>query len=83
MLKRFARLSRAAQLIIGGAVLVFLVFGMSGGCNAYERPPELTAAERALVQTGPLPYSVTVAWWDEETKTWPMMHGSSTSFGSR
>jgi len=46
-----------------------VVFGVSGGCNAYRRPPALNAEERALRQTVPLPYSVTAAWWDEATKT--------------
>src|SRR5437667_6234988 len=69
MLKRFMRLSRRRKLLVAVAVVAFLIVGMAGGCGAYQRPPALTADERALVDSGPLPYSVTVAWWDDQTKT--------------
>jgi hypothetical protein len=61
--------SRSRLVVIAVAVLVVGVFGMSGGCYAYKRPPALSAEEQALLQDPPLPYSVTVAWWDDETKT--------------
>ena len=69
MLKRFKKASRSKRILIVTAFLAFVVFGVSGGCNAYRRPPVLNAEERVLLQTAPLPYSVTVAWWDEVTKT--------------
>jgi hypothetical protein len=69
MLKPFNHLPRSGQIGIALGGVAFLVFGAAGGCGAYKRPPPLTAEERALLQTAPLPYSVTVAWWDEETKT--------------
>src|SRR5438034_11550015 len=69
MLKRFMRLSRRRKLLVAAAVVAFLIVGMARGCGAYQRPPALTAGERALVDSGPLPYSVTVAWWDDQTKT--------------
>src|SRR5437773_916407 len=69
MLKRFAKLPRSKRILIVVAVVAFAVIGLSGGCDAYQRPPTLSAEERALLQDAPLPYSVAVAWWDEETKT--------------
>ena len=69
MLKRFKKLSRPKRILVVAAFLAFVVIGLSGGCGAYRRPPALTSEERALLQTDPLPYSVTVAWWDEVTKT--------------
>ncbi|HEY3132234.1 MAG TPA: hypothetical protein VGL91_22455 [Acidobacteriota bacterium] len=60
---KFKRLSRSKHIpiLIVAAFLAFVVFGVSGGCGAYRRPPVLNAEERAMLQTGPLPYSVTVA----------------------
>ena len=69
MLKRFKKLSRSKRLVLAAAVLGFVAVGLSGGCIAYRRPPAFNAEERALLQSAPLPYSVTVAWWDEATKT--------------
>ena len=69
MWKRFKKLPRSTQVLCGGMLLAFVVFGMSGGCNAYRRPPAINEEERTLLQEAPLPYSVTVAWWDEETRT--------------
>lgn len=37
---------------------------LASGCAAYRRPPELTPAESELLAGPPLPYDVTVAWWD-------------------
>jgi hypothetical protein len=69
MLKRFKTLPRSKRILIVAGVVALAVFGVSGGCNAHKRPPSMTAEERAQLQSAPLPYSVTVAWWDEETKT--------------
>jgi hypothetical protein len=69
MLKRFRNLSRSKRLLIVAGGIAFVAAGLSGGCAAHRRPPALNAEERALLDAGPLPYSVTVAWWDEETKT--------------
>jgi len=69
MLKRFTKLPRSRRILIVVAVVGFAVIGLSGGCDAYQRPRALTAEERAQLEGAPLPYSVTVAWWDEETKT--------------
>jgi len=69
MLRRFLALPRSRRLLIVAAVAAFVIFGASGGCIAYRRPPALTPEERAELQSAPLPYSVTVAWWDEQTKT--------------
>ena len=67
--QRFAKLSRAKKLVIVAAVGLYFVIGVTGGCIAYRRPPALNADERALLLAAPLPYAVTVAWWDEQTKT--------------
>ena len=69
MLKRFKRFSRRKRILIVAALLAYAAIGVAGGCNAYRRPPALNTEERALLQGSPLPYSVTVAWWDEATKT--------------
>jgi len=69
MLKRFMKLPRSTRILVVVAVVGFAAIGVSGGCNAYQRPPTLSAEERAQLESAPLPYSVTVAWWDEETKT--------------
>ena len=69
MLKRFKKLSRRKRMLVGAAALTYAVIGVAGGCNAYRRPPALSAEERALLQSAPLPYSVTVALWDAATTT--------------
>lgn len=68
-MKRFQALRRSVRIALGLAIVAYLAIGMSGGCNAYKRPPALNPEERALLEGAPLPYSVTVAWWDEQTKT--------------
>lgn len=69
MLTRLRKLSRSRRVLLGVGVLGFIVAGLSGGCYAHQRPPQLTGEERSLLETAPLPYSVTVAWWDEQTRT--------------
>jgi hypothetical protein len=69
MLKRFRALPRWRRNVILGAAGAYVALGLSGGCAAHRRPPALSGEERALVDGPPLPYSATVAWWDEETKT--------------
>jgi len=68
MLRRFRKLSRTKLMVIL-FVAAYGIAGIAGGCGAYKRPPDLTADERALLRAEPLPYSVTVAWWDDQTKT--------------
>ena len=55
--------------IIVAVASAFLASSLLTGCGAYKRPPALSVEERAFLHDAPLPYSVTVAWWDEETKT--------------
>jgi hypothetical protein len=62
MLERFRKLPRSRQISVVAVFVALAVFGRAGGCIAYERPPALSAEERALLQGTPLPYSVTVAW---------------------
>lgn len=69
MLKRFKRLSRSKRIAIVVAAIAYAVIGVSGGCFAHKRPPAPNVSERVLLKTAPLPYSVTVAWWDDATKT--------------
>jgi hypothetical protein len=69
MLKRFRALPRWRRNVILVAAGAYVALGLSGGCAAHRRPPALSGEERGLVDGSPLPYSVTVAWWDEETKT--------------
>src|SRR6266567_3969043 len=69
MLKRFRKLPRLRHLLVVSAILAYVAIGLSGGCGAYKRPPPLNAEERTLLQGAPLAYSVTVAWWDQETAT--------------
>ncbi len=69
MLKRFKALPRSRRNLILAAVGAFVAVGLAGGCAAHRRPPPLSPDERALVEGPPLPYSTTVAWWDEQTKT--------------
>lgn len=65
---------RTRVLIIAG-ILAYALVGVSGGCSAYRRPPEFTSSERILLQAPPLPYSVTVTWWDAKAKMeWPSMN---------
>lgn len=47
-------------------LLVFLIAGFAGGCNAHRRPPALSARERQLLSAPPLPYSVVVQPWAPE-----------------
>lgn len=58
---------RTRVLIIAG-ILAYALVGVSSGCSAYRRPPEFSSPERVLLQAPPLPYSVTVSWWDAKTK---------------
>jgi hypothetical protein len=37
-----------------------------GGCSAYRRPAGLNAAERQLLESPPLPYTVSIVPWDSE-----------------
>jgi hypothetical protein len=69
MRRRFSNLSRSARVLISLAMLSLIGAGLSGGCGAYQRPPALTGAEQQLLREPALPYAVTVAWWDEATKT--------------
>ena len=69
MLKWFGALPRARRNIILAVAGAYVAIGLSGGCAAHRRPPALSGEERALADAPPLPYSATVAWWDEETKT--------------
>jgi len=62
MAKRKLRLTVALACLV-----VFVVVGVAGGCNAYRRPPALNEQESQLLRALPLPYSVTVAPWDAKT----------------
>ena len=69
MLTAFRRLPRSKKALTLTAIAAFVIFGLSGGCAAHRRPPALTSAERELLREAPLPYSVTVALWDDQTST--------------
>jgi hypothetical protein len=70
MLKRFKKLSKRNRILVAAAAAIaFFVVGLSGGCVAYRRPPAPSDEEQALLRNPPLPYTVTVAWCDEQTKT--------------
>jgi hypothetical protein len=68
MLKKFARMSRRRLLIVG-IIAAYLIGGVSGGCFAHQRPERLSSQEESILHDPPLPYSATVVWWDEKTKT--------------
>jgi hypothetical protein len=58
---------RRPRLLLGVfLVLLIVVLGVSGGCGAYRRPGGLTAAERQLLASPPLPYRVSIVPWDAE-----------------
>jgi hypothetical protein len=59
--------SGLARTITLALVVVFLVAGLAGGCNAYRRPPALNEQERQLLRALPLPYTAIVKPWDPET----------------
>jgi hypothetical protein len=59
-------LRRYKSFVFAAIALSFTIVGMSGGCIAYRRPPKLTVAERHIVDSGPLPYSVCVVPWTPE-----------------
>jgi hypothetical protein len=51
-------------------LILFLSFPLScvtGACGAYRRPAALTADERRLLESVPIPYDVSVVPWDKET----------------
>jgi hypothetical protein len=49
-------------------LVAIAAFALCCGCFASQRPPALTTEEKAVDQAGPLPYSVTVAWWGTDRK---------------
>ena len=59
-------LKRHKRLVFAALALCFPIAGMSGACGAYRRPAALTAAERQVLDSGPLPYSVSVVPWTSE-----------------
>jgi hypothetical protein len=59
-------LKRHKLLVFAAVALSFPISCMSGACSAYRRPTELTATERQVVDSGPLPYSVSVVPWTPE-----------------
>ena len=69
MLKRFKTVRRSTRIALALGVFLYIAVGLTGGCSAYKRPPALNSEDGVLLEDGPLPYSVTVAWWDEQTKT--------------
>jgi hypothetical protein len=54
-------------IVMLALLLVFILTGVTGGCDAHRRPPNLNAHERQLLRAPPLPYTVTVKPWDPET----------------
>lgn len=67
-MKRFTELSIPTRILVVVGIVAFVSVGFAGGCSAYRRPPEFSASERLLLRAPPLPYSVTVSWWDAKTK---------------
>jgi hypothetical protein len=55
------------KIVIGVALILFVIAGAAGGCGAHRRPPALTAEERALLSEPPLPFSVSIVPWDPAT----------------
>jgi hypothetical protein len=58
---------RRLTLITLALLVVFILSGVAGGCNAYRRPPAPNADERQLLRAPPLPYAVIIKQWDAET----------------
>jgi hypothetical protein len=58
---------RIARTVTLALLVVFIVVGMAGGCNACRRPVAPNALERELLRAPPLPYAVIVKPWDPET----------------
>ena len=56
-------LKRHKLAVFAAVALSFPMAVVSGACHAYRHPPELSAAERQVVGSGPLPYSVSVVPW--------------------
>ncbi len=59
-------LKRNKLVVFAAVALCFPIAGLSGACGAYRRPAGLTAAERQVLDSGPLPYSVSVVPWTPE-----------------
>jgi hypothetical protein len=60
-------LRRHKALVLCVVVVCFLVAGTSGACAAHRRPRSLNAEERRLLESEPLPYTVSVVPWDSGT----------------
>lgn len=56
------------RLKVIALAVVLIAAGLSGGCYAHQRPPALSTEEKAIASRGPLPHSVTVAWWGDEQR---------------
>ena len=62
-----AKRRRLTLTVTLALLVVFILLGFAGGCNAYRRPPAPNADERQLLRAPPLPYAVIVKQWDPET----------------
>jgi hypothetical protein len=60
-------LRRHKVLVLFVVVVCFLVAGTSGACAAHRRPTSFNAEERQLLESKPLPYTVSVVPWDTAT----------------
>ena len=49
VLRRFNTLPIKVRFALGVVVLPFLAYGATAGCSAYQRPPDLTSQEQALL----------------------------------
>ena len=52
--------------VFAALALCFPIAAMSGACGAYRRPSGFTAAEQHVIDSAPLPYSVSVVPWTPE-----------------
>ena len=59
-------MKRHKGAIFAAVALCFPIAGMSGACGAYRRPAAFSAAELRVLDSGPLPYSVSVVPWTPE-----------------
>jgi len=60
-------LRRHKVLVLGAVIVCFIASGMTGACGAHRRPPSFNAEERRLLESEPLPYTVSVVPWDTAT----------------